>query len=354
MVASAGAKRKCDVRLPEVVCVDAGNGYFKMATAGGQVSFIASVKRLSELEVADARPDAESVLVTLQGETYAFGNLARDLGGRSLFEAGKVEHTPIAVAAALALAGVRSGAVTVRLLVPDSSKVQWQEVASQIGNAVADFHARLFQRGFERFQPTASVELVTEGYPVWSWAMETGQVPQSLSGYPLTGVIDAGTGDLTCSVWSKSGTIIRSAGKSGQVSFVAPAMKELAGAIASGFAHRVRGHTPDRASILDIIRVQGGNAPEDRRYIYEQSGEAHDFTGLVEEVVRQWNRDLLHQLTQDNWASVWGQLGMVYIVGGASGLLAPLEKATGGRFQVVRLPGIEPQLINAVLMAQMG
>jgi len=45
---------------------------------------------------------------------------------------------------------------------------------------------------------------------------------------------------------------------------------------------------------------------------------------------------------------------MVFVVGGASDLLSPLEDATKGRFRVVRLAGVEPQLVNAALMAQMG
>ncbi len=349
----AGGGRNVATKAP-VLCIDAGNGYFKMDFGGKRYSFVAAVKELSDREIEDSRPDRNSALVTLNGATYAFGALARDLGGKSLFEAGKVENTPIAIAAALALAGLAGGQVAVRLLVPDSGNFQWKKAAAGISNTVADFHASVFRQGFERFQPTVTVELVTEGYPVWNWAVETAQIPQELEEYPLTGIIDAGTGELTCSVWSKSGTIIRTAGKSGQVSFVAPAMKELAGAIAAGFSFQVKGHTPDRASILDIIRRQGSKPPADRRYVYEQAGEACDFTDLVESTVKRWRKELFTQLMNDNWSAIWNQIGMVYIVGGASDMLAPLEEATKGRFKVVRLPGVEPQLVNAALMAQMG
>lgn len=337
-----------------VVSIDAGNGYFKMVTAAGRhVSFIAAVKKLKRYEIDDVKVDQRSVLVTLDGDIYAFGELAQNLGGKSLFEAGKIEHTPLAVAAALALSGVAKGAVKVRLLVPDTSKLEWKEAAESLPQSVSTFHAQIFGSSWEQYEPQVSVELVAEGFPVWQWANESGNIPAELRDRPLTGVIDAGTGDLTCSIWTKSGTIVRSAGSSGQVSFSTGAMKELAGSIAAGFSHLCQ-HTPDRSRILDIIREQGTVPADERVYRYEERGKVHDFTGIFDEVIKDWNRDLIKQLMTDNWGQIWGQLGMVFIVGGACDLLTPMEKATGGRFRVVRLANVEPQMVNAALMAQLG
>ena len=47
----------------------------------------------------------------------------------------------------------------------------------------------------------------------------------------------------------------------------------------------------------------------------------------------------------------WSKLGMVFIVGGASPLLKPIEKATGGRFKVLEVDGIDHQVINAYLLS---
>jgi hypothetical protein len=335
-----------------VINLDAGNGYFKMVAPDGRhISFVAAVKLLKSYEIEDvAQVDSNSALVTLAGQVFAFGELAQMLGGQSLFEAGKVEHTAVAVAAAIAIAGLTTEPVKLRLLVPDASKAEWKAAARALPNQVMDFHARVAGQDFARYQPRVEVALVSEGYPVWNYAHRHGQIPFELSDRPLIGVIDAGTGDLTCSVWMPNGTLVRSAGSAGQVSFSTGAMKELAGEVGAGFAHLCQ-HTPDRGRILEIIKQQGNKPAEDRRYIYEERGQAHDFTGIFQEAVKAWNKALLQRLVNDNWAQIWGQLSMVFIVGGAADLLAPLENATGGRFKVVRLPQTAPQMVNAVLMS---
>lgn len=339
-----------------VVCLDAGNGYFKLVGPSGQhISFVAAVKKLKSYEVDDiAEVGPNSALVTLEGQVYAFGELAKHLGGQSLFEAGKIGNTPVAVAAALALLGITEGSVKVRLLVPDAAKAEWRGAAKALPNQLTDFHARVGGGEFQRFGPKVEVQLVSEGYPVWHWATTTNQIPAALVNRPLIGVIDAGTGDLTCSVWNPSGNVVRSAGAgSGQVTFSTGAMKELAGQIGAGFAHLCQ-HTPDRGMILDIIREQAQVPVEDRRYVYEERGIPHSFTGIFQDAVKEWNHALMLRLQQDNWAQVLSQLSMVFIVGGACDLLAPMEAATKGRFKVVRLPYTEAQLTNAQLMTLMA
>lgn len=334
------------------ICLDAGNGYFKLVTPSGlHVSFVASVKALKGYEVEDINQvDDESALVTLEGQVYAFGTLAQHLGGQSLFEAGKAEHTAVAVAAAIALSGLTTEEAKLKLLVPDASKAEWKAVAKALPNQVMDFHAQVAGQAFKRHQPRVEVKLISEGYPVWAYSQEGDRIPKELRNRPLVGVIDAGTGDLTCSIWTPNGTMVRSAGNAGQVSFSIGAMKELAGEIGLGFGHLCQ-HTPDRGRILEIIRQQGNVAEGDRRYVYEERGQAHDFTGIFQEVVKDWNKSLLQRLVSDNWAQIWGQLSMVFIVGGACELLLPLEEATKGRFKVVRLSNTEPQMVNAVLMS---
>jgi hypothetical protein len=333
-----------------VLCLDAGNGYFKLVTQdGAHVSFPAAVKKLKSYELGQVTPDSNSVVVRLGKTSYAFGSIAVQLGGRSLFEVGKAEHTPVAVAAAITLSrlGTQCPILKLRLLVPDASRTEWKAVAEALPDALKKFHALAY--GDEReleYQPRIDdVQLVSEGFPVWSYAQKAGLIPASLANRELTGVIDVGTGDLTCSMWTRSGTLVREAG----VSFATPAMQTLAGNIAASFASETA-YTPSRSSILEIIRQQGEVRAEDRRYVYEMAGEAYDFTDILREEVRDWNSSLMFSLKNDRWATIWGQLGMVFITGGASDLLEPMERATKGRFKIVRLEHTQPQMVNAALM----
>jgi len=336
-----------------VISLDAGNGYFKLvAPNGAHVSFPAAVKRLKSYEVDEARPDSTSAIIALGGVTYAFGSVAVQMGGKSLFEVGKSAHTPVAVAAAIAFSGLgHCPAVKLRLLVPDASKAEWKEVGKSLAENLKEFSAEVDDgQGTQRFLPRIDdVQLVSEGRPVWAYAQRAGLIPAQLRNRELTGVIDAGTGDLTCTVWTRSGSPVREGG----VSFSTPAMQALAGSIAAGFSAKTT-YTPSRSTILEIIRQQGQVRPADRLYVYEESGQAHDFTDILQEEIKDWNRELLVSLQRDRWATVWSQLGMVFITGGASDLLLPMEKATKGRFKILRLEHTQPQMINAALMAYLG
>ncbi len=355
MVVASRAPGKRGAKATEVptIAADIGNGIFKMVTPrGDHISFLASVKRLKAYEIEDARADDQSVVVTLDGVTYMFGNQATQLGGKRLFEIGKAEHTPLAVATAIALSGLDANSpMNIRLLVPDASKSEWKEVANALPDRLREFEAEIGDgEGKKLYLPSiVNVELVSEGKPVWHWAMKTGQIPGNLAHKPLTGVIDMGTGDLTCSVWTQSGTIVRDGG----VSFATPAMQKLAANIAAGFAHKTT-YTPDRGVILEIIREQGQKPVHERKYVYEEGGQAFPFTDIFLEEVTELNVAILGSLKGDRWTSIWSQLGMVFITGGACELLAPMEAATGGRYRIVRLEYTEPQMTNAALLSAMG
>ncbi|MEM9149063.1 MAG: ParM/StbA family protein [Cyanobacteria bacterium P01_F01_bin.3] len=322
---------------PLVLAIDPGNGWIKFVDREGRRRCIPSfVKQLRPRE--SGTPDEHSALISLDGARYAVGEVAGTLGGQPLFAMGKAAYGHVAIAAAIAMSTPPTDApIELRVLVPDDSKDEWSKFGSDLSNKLEQFQASddIYLPNF------SSVRLVPEGLPVWEYVKTRNLVPGQHVGKPI-GVLDAGTGDLTGYLFTATGEIIRSSG----ASFIVPGFKALVGDLGSAIDEQIVG-SADRAVLMSNIK-RGV-------YTYQTASGEFDFSNLLKELKSLWLKELATSIASDRWSDYMDKIGMVYIVGGASPLLKPLEKAFGGRFEVLQIPGVEdPQVVNAFLLSQMA
>lgn len=336
---TAGTAKKAKVKAaPLVITVDVGNGYLKGVDVEGRRFCVpCNIKQLRPRETG--RPDDNSELVIFDGERYAVGAIADQIGGKPLYSLGKAAYGHVAIAAAIAMSTPPTDApIELRVLVPDSSKDEWAQFGAELPERLQRFTASGDRLYFPQF---SSIRLVSEGLPVWEFVTSRKLIPEKFAGR-LIGVIDAGTGDLTGYLFTQSGEVVRAGG----ASFMAPGLRKLIGDLADAINGQIVG-SADRAVLMECIKT--GN------YSYPTANGSFDFSNLFDELVRLWRRELAIQIQTDLWADHWSRIGMVFIVGGASPLLKPLEDAFGDRFKVLTIDGIsDPQVVNAYLLSQMA
>ena len=318
--------------------IDPGNGWIKFITAEGRRCCIPSyIKVLGSRE--KGTPDKKSVLLNFDGDRYSVGQVAGQLGGKQLYAMGKAEYGFVAVAAAIALGTPPTDKpIKLRVLVPDSDRDEWVKFGDTLAQKLERFVSGSGSDEQLYFPDIADVELISEGLPVWRFVRDRNLVPAEYD-RKMIGVLDAGTGDLTATLFTETGEIVREA----NASFTVPSMKALVGTLASELEVAVPGSSPDRSTLMESIKSGW--------FTYETPAGAIDFSSQWETILKRWRKDLMGTLQRDRWAEYWAKLGMVFIVGGASPLLKPIEKATGGRFKVLEVDGIDHQVINAYLLS---
>lgn len=322
-----------------VLSIDPGNGWIKFVGADGKRWCIpGSVKRLKGRE--RGTPDDQSVLLDFQGERYSVGNVADQIGGERLFELGKAEYGYLAIAAAIAISTPPTDKhLKLRVLVPDADRDEWAKFGAELPLKLASFSAQLVgQEASIYLLDSVEVDLVSEGFPVWQFAQARNLIPPEYQ-RRLMGVLDAGTGDLTCTLFTETGEIVRDRG----ASFSMASMNRLVSELASILEESVSGYSPDRSVLMQAIN--------DGTYQYQTVAGMVDFSDQWAALTQEWRKALMKRLQRDRWAEHWARLGMVFIVGGAAPLLKPIEEATNGRFKVLEVDGINHQVINAYLLS---
>jgi hypothetical protein len=315
------------------ISVDAGNGYLKIAYAGRLVCVPSFIRPLDSWQ--DAEGGDGTVVLELNGKRWIVGKGAGQLNGQLLFEAGKSENYHLMVLAAVVLAGVPTSCpvLNVRCLVPNKSADEWQGIGDKL-KGVTEFVAN-----GQKYRPQfRDVALFSEGEPIWKYIKAQGLLPAEFA-EDRVAVVDLGSGDVTAYLFTLTGVI------DWERSVQVPGMKWLAGQVAAAISRKPgMSFQADRGVILDLIRKGV--------YTYRIGGSEVPFDEEFSLLSDRWIKKLGQSLVEEIWADIANEIGMVYIVGGAANLADPLVRASGGRFEVFTVDGVEPQLISVFSMSK--
>lgn len=296
----------------KVLPFDGGNRFLKWMDASGRVRAIPSyIKDLEPWE--DAQHDEDSVVIDCEGQRFAVGQVAKDLGGMPTFEGDKCQEAWRLLLAAITPEGncnnVHIGKLTIVL--PDSRKQTAIDSIFQIQG-----EKEMVRNGRRITCRVDQIEAIDETVPAFTYAVDKG-----IFLYKRTnGILDLGGGTGIGRLFSPNGTIIREA------DVIVPGSYDLARLIAAAMMPQL-GHTADLSLIMDGI-AQGS-------FLYGTSGIS--FQTIFPKMLDRWLGNIRSHL-KVHWGRWIPDIGEVLIVGGSAPLARPIEVDTQGRFKIAVNP----------------
>lgn len=313
-----------------IIAVDAGNRTLQWIDPDGAVVSIPSVIKPIDPELQDVRnPGSRSVVIELpSGETYAVGQLAKDLKGTQAFKDDK-----IALAQKLVLAALQpnpgSDAVRIErliLAVPDSRHESVKAL-----KALEQTHE--FRRnGQDVIASIRKVEVIDETVAAYRFAMKTGLFTSRLN---PNAVLDLGGGTSILRLFSADGVLLRGD------DVILPGTFVLAQSIAAKLAKRMT-YSPDLTTIMDGIEQAAYTGS------YQLGTTGIEFSAEFEASRTEWLDEIRGEI-KTRWAARLAELGEVLLIGGSAPLAAPLEAMTKGRFKIAP----QPQTISITAMTEL-
>lgn len=288
--------------------VDAGNRFVKWFSPRNQPQMMLScIKKLEEFEPDFIPTDDRSVLIEWNANRYLIGEVAQELGGKSVYNRDKSE-----LASLLSLVTFEPMPGQGEILI-DTLPIALPDARNQ--TALKNLKRLQGQHSFKRNGETVTVQVnrvepITECLAAWKWAFRHGVFQYRRN----NAVIDFGGGTLLARVITASGVIDWTSEAHLDGTFA------LANQVGAAIKPRL-GKTPDNAAIM--------NAIADGSFIYSNI----PFQGDFEKVRTDWI-DGVRAALKECWSSQLHQIGEVLIVGGSAPLLKPLADSSNGRFKI--------------------
>jgi len=314
------------------VCFDNGNRWLKWLTPTNELRVIPScIKEVSEAQWKRLKPDADTVLIEVDGKRYVIGKQAQALGGDPTFQKNKCELAEIlalvAIEPNLGLDRVHISRLAIAL--PNSLNDADMAALKRLENYPL---TRQFRRNGQDICYTISeVEALDETYPAFLYAQS-----QGFFSFPehKNAVWDIGGGTSIARIYLPTGTMVQDA------EIILPGTKELAQQVATEMqAELGLTYSPDLADIMDAIALGDCLYGTDKI----------DFSHIYQSACQSWVESARTEI-RSKWAKHLPQLGEVLIVGGSANLAAPICEASGDRFRIAP----NPQLFNIVAMAHLA
>lgn len=319
-------------QLRTCVAFDGGNRFIKWVDPKNEVRMIpSSIKEVSETQWKRIKPDAQTVLIEIEGKRYIVGKQAQELDGEPVFQHNKCELAEI-----IALVAIEPNPgfdyihiAKLAIALPSDTNELDVEALRKLENYP---NAREFKRNGKHICYTiAHVEPLNETEPAFLYAQQQGMF--SFPDNP-NAVWDIGGGTSIARIYLPSGTMVQDA------EIILPGTKELAQQVATEVqALFGLNYSPALADIMDAI------ASGDCLY-----GTAKlDFSVIYQDVCEKWIESARAEI-RSKWAKYLPNLGEVLIVGGSANLAAPICSSSGDRFWIAP----EPQLFNIIAMAHIS
>lgn len=310
------------------VVLDGGNRYLKFFDSYNRVQILPSnIKQLESWE--DAQADEKSILIGYEGQRYAVGQVAIDLGGQPIFERDKTQLAWLLALVALEPNPGQSSVLVEKMTValPDSRNQEAIAAIKQI-EGIKEFS----RNGIDLVANVKKVEPVDECFPAYKFAKTKGlfRAPNKING-----ILDLGGGTGIGRLFTSNGTLIRGA------DVILPGTFKLAAHIAAALTPQL-GHSANLGLIMDAIA--------DGSYCYGTS--EINFEPIFQKCREQWIGEIRSKL-KVAWTTQLSDLGEVLIIGGSASLAQPLVEATKGRFKIASHPSVPnfAQLISLYGMA---
>lgn len=308
--------------LRPVVCFDGGNRTIQWVNPYGVVRQIPSYLKPIDPTWEDVEPDANSIVIEFEGETFALGQVAKDMSGTPTYQGDKVELARRLVLAALEPNAGTDALRVERLLIalPNS-----RNASTALLKGIEGTYE--YTRNEQAIVATVrKVEAIDETKAAYSFAMQHGLF---LSRKQVNGVLDLGGGTSIARLYSVSGSLMREA------DVILPGTFDLARKIASRIQKDFQA-TPDLSLIMDGIENGG----------YQLGTTGYSFADAFESARDEWLADIRGQI-KTRWGQWLANLGEVLIIGGSAPIAYPLQEASKGRFKIAP----NPQTISIVGMA---
>ncbi|MBW4565921.1 MAG: ParM/StbA family protein [Mojavia pulchra JT2-VF2] len=318
--------------LRSTVVFDGGNRFVKWIDPTGKVQIIPScVKEVGEYQWKRLKPDAQTVLVEVDGKRYVIGRLAQELGGEPTFQKNKCELAEILVLAAVEPNSGHTQVCIDRLVLAMPNTLDFDDVASVQRIANHPQKTQFTRNGQEIAYTVTQVEPIDETYPAFMYAKQQGYFS-----YPeaKNAVWDIGGGTAIARIYTANGTLIHDA------EVILPGTKQLAQEIAVELKEAYSmDYSPSLIDIMDAI---------ERRDYRIGAAREYDFWNIYDRYASQWVEAARAEI-RSKWANHLPQLGHVLVVGGSADLARPICESTGDRFRIPE----QPQLFNIVAMANL-
>ena len=306
------------------VAVDVGNRTIKYCADGQTVKMLPSWHK--DLEEWD-RPiaDANSAVVTylqgdneaLQGESWAVGVVAQDLGGTPTFELEKAHLAPKLFLATIENWPGVNHIVLNRLACSLPNDLQQDKVQALEDGLTGTHH--IMRNGQKMSVEIQNVEVQPETLGAYRWSLA-----HKLFRYArVNGVLDLGGKTGIGQLYTKNGTLIR------ESRTIVGGTYKLAQMVARHPALIGGDTSPNLSLIMDAIA--------DGSLVYGTTGIS--FADRFDKYVSQWLTDIRNKL-KISWSQWLPELGEVAIVGGSASLAEPLVADTEGRFKIADNPQI--------------
>ncbi|WP_414588756.1 ParM/StbA family protein [Scytonema sp. PCC 10023] len=316
---------------PRIV-FDGGNRFIKWIDPNNQVQCIPScLKEVSEYQWRRIKPDAQTVLLEVEGKRFVIGKLAQELGGEPTFQKDKCELAEILVLAAIEPNPGFNHVRVEKLAIALPNTLNNDDVAA-VGRIANHPLTKEFTRNGQAITYTVGeVEPIDETYPAFLYAQQQGffQFPAAKNA-----VWDIGGGTSIARIYTPNGTLIHDA------EVILPGTKQLAQKIAVE-AKEVFGldYSPSLVDIMDAL------ARGDYKF---GAAKEYDFWDIYDRVCSDWVESARGEI-RSKWTEHLPQLGEVLVIGGSAALARPICEDTNDRFFIPE----NPQLFNIIAMAHM-
>lgn len=221
------------------VCFDGGNRSIQWLDPAGNIRQIPSYLKPIDPTWEEVEPDANSIVIEFEGETFAIGQVAKDMGGLPTFAGDKVELARRLVLAALEPNPGNDALRIERLLIalPNS-----RNASTALLKAIEGTYE--YTRNGQAIVATVrKVEPIDETRAAYAHAMQHGLF---LSRKQVNGVLDLGGGTSIARLYSVSGSLMREA------DVILPGTFDLARRIAARIARDLPA-SADLSLIMDGI-----------------------------------------------------------------------------------------------------
>lgn len=325
-MAQTTPKSPC-INKVELVACDSGNRFIKYFDRRGNPHRLPSYFKLLEEWQDSLEPDRNSVVLTVDGQRFVVGQLAKELGGSPAFLGNKSQLANLLILPAIEPVEGNDYPLEIEKLVltlPDSRHKENRDFLKSLEGTKT-----ITRNGIEVTYTIKKVVIVDECMGAYKFAMHGG-LYQHIG--RINGVLDCGGGTLLGKLFTPSGNIHREA------DLVLPGTVNLARAIAVSLTPKL-GYSPDLDLILDGIGDGTFQLGTTDCNFKREFAPAHS-TWL----------DSIRKSIRATWQPFYNQISEVLIVGGSAPLLQSFEVATNGRFKVVPAPqymGIKGMMLIA-------
>lgn len=303
--------------LRQRICFDGGNRTTAWIDPRGKIKIIPSIiKNLADWEEAES--DEKSIVIQFEGKRYVVGELAKQLGGRPVFEQDKCD-----LALLLALCALEPN--------PDQNVVSINELLI----ALPDKRQAENLKALQKLETTH--EFTRNGQHVVASVRKIRAIDETAGAYALAkrhglfravnqinGVLDFGGGTSIARLYTANGTLNRKGDR------ILPGTADLASKIDAALLPRT-GASQNLGLIMDAIADNS----------FEIGTTGINFEAVFREVRDEWLNDIRDRIKR-SWAEYLPQIGEVLMIGGSAPLAQSLEITSKGRFKVAP----HPQLFN--------